>query len=299
MVWEEGKELQAGKYIIETILGRGGFGITYKALNVPLNHHVVIKAPYEYRKRDTDYLKYVSRFIKEAQVLARLSKQPHPNIVGVNDFFLEGDTPCLVMDYIPGKNLWDIVSENGKLSEIEAVKYIKQIGEALAFLHQAGLIHRDAYPKNIMLRDNGKAILIDFGIAGEIYPNMASKAIFGNQSFSPYEQMQGNRQPTVDIYSLAATLYYAVTGHCPTSALDQKLLDKDLIPPKQLASNITDGLNQSILLGMELEAEDRPQSIEDWLRLVELRDVLPLDKKKRIIKIVSQQKLGEGLPVFF
>ena len=293
MIWATGQQLQNGKYVIEEVLGQGGFGITYKALHVPLEQQVVIKTPNEYLKYERDYDQYVERFVREGRILARLSETPHPQIVGVRDLFQDGETHCLVMDFVPGMNLFDAVKQRGGLPEGEAIGYIRQIGEALALVHQAGLVHRDAHPRNIMLRDNGTAVLIDFGIAKEIIPStISSTGNAGNQGFAPYEQLvRGSREPTVDIYCLAATLYYAITGQRPPTSLDRKLNDIPVIPPKQLVPEISDRINQAILHGMALEAENRPQSIEDWLKYLELEVDLISHQPELSTKVLPGLKL--------
>ncbi|MBC1240733.1 serine/threonine-protein kinase [Nostoc sp. 2RC] len=278
MPWIAGQQLQGGKYVIEQFLGQGGFGITYKALHVELNQTVVIKTPNEYLSHDPEYEKYIERFIQEGRILARLSKDPHPHIVGVIDLFRESATHCLVMDFVEGENLFEVVRRRGALPEAEIVPCIRQIGEALSVVHQAGLVHRDAHPGNIMVRRNGKAVLIDFGIAKELLPKtLSSTGNAGNHGFAPYEQMtRGSREPTVDVYCLAATLYYAVTGQNPTTSLARRVDDVPLTPPKQVISGISDQLNQAILKGMALEAKDRPQSMQAWLAMLEAPKVMPL-----------------------
>jgi serine/threonine-protein kinase len=131
------------------------------------------------------------------------------------------------------------------------------------------MVHLDVTPPNIMLKDNGKAVLIDFGIAGEMAPPSSFSRSFGNKAFAPYElYRRGSRHPTVDVYCLAASLYYAVTGQCPTKSFDRKYDGEELVPPQRWVSGISDGLNQAILQGMALEAKYRPQSIEAWLALL-------------------------------
>ncbi|MDD1415779.1 protein kinase [Dolichospermum sp. ST_con] len=145
MTWEKGQKLQGCKYVIEQILGNGGFGITYRALQVNLNRPVVIKTPDEYLNHDPEYDKFIERFIAEGQTLARLSQDPHPHIVGVIELFQEGNTHCLDMAGVPAENLFQAVKRRGALPEAEIVTCIRQIGEALMVVHQAGLVHRDAH----------------------------------------------------------------------------------------------------------------------------------------------------------
>ncbi|MFN5953187.1 MAG: serine/threonine protein kinase [Dolichospermum sp.] len=282
MTWVTGQKLQNGKYIIQQVLGQGGFGITYRALQVNLNRSVVIKTPNEYLQHDPDYDKYIEKFIAEGQLLARLSKDPHPHIVGVIELFQEGNTYCLVMEFIPGENLFQIIKGKGALPETEIVTYIRQIGEALIKVHEAGLVHRDAHPGNIMIQNNGKAVLIDFGIAKQII--FLSETLTdrdANREFAPYEQIfKGSRDPRVDIYCLAASLYYGVTGQYPTNSLARKLDDELLIAPQEIIVTISNELNQAILKGMALEAKDRPESMQVWLKMLNYKSQIPNAEKK-------------------
>ncbi len=253
MVWASGQQLQGGKYIIEQVLGQGGFGITYKAKHTFLNNLVVIKTPNENLRHDPEYPKYVKRFIDEGQRLEKLSQTQRSNIVRIRDLFHEGGTYCLVMDFVQGQSLFNLVQQQGKLPPDTAVQYVQQIAQALIVVHQGGLVHRDAHPGNIMVQQDGKAVLIDFGIAGETVPTTISSKVFANPAFAPYEQMRGGRKPSVDVYSLAASLYYAVTGQLPGAALERKIYNVSLIPPQQHNPSINENLNQAILNLTRLE----------------------------------------------
>jgi serine/threonine-protein kinase len=284
MVWQAGQLLHNGKYEILEVLGRGGFGLTYKARHRQLTLELVIKTPDILQKRDTEYEDYVRQFEAEGRKLAKFSQTPHAHIVRISDFFTEGQVPCLVMDFIQGQTLMERVKTQGKLSEAECLKYIRQIGSALEAVHQAGMVHRDAHPGNIMIQPNGNAILIDFGIAKEIIPAGSSSTNSGaNLSFAPYEQIvehfqsqdraleniTSNRKPSVDVYTLAATFYYAVTGQKPTPSMERRLDNRPLTSPKEINPNLSDHLNKAITLGMALKKENRPQSMSDWLQQLE------------------------------
>ncbi|UXE60192.1 MAG: serine/threonine protein kinase [Woronichinia naegeliana WA131] len=275
MVWQAGHLLNNGKYEILEVLGRGGFGLTYKARHRQLAMVVVIKTPDILQKRDTEYEDYVKQFEAEGRKLAKFSQTPHPHIVRVWDIFMEGQVPYLVMDFIQGQTLMEKVKAQGKLSEAECLKYIHQIGSALEAVHQAGMVHRDAHPGNIMIQPNGNAILIDFGIAKEIIPASSSSTDYAaNPSFAPYEQIykgsKANRQPSVDIYALAASFYYAVTGQKPTPSMERRLSNRPLKSPKEINPNLSEYISTAITLGMALEKENRPQSMSDWLQQLEL-----------------------------
>jgi formylglycine-generating enzyme required for sulfatase activity len=270
MAWTPGHQLKSRPFVVDCILGEGGFGITYRVHHQALNQDFVIKTPNARLQNDPDYPKYLNRFIQEGQRVAKICHDPHPHIVRVTDLFEEAGIHCLVMDYVPGESLWKYVQNQGALSEAQAVRYIRQIGDALRVVHKAGLVHRDATPLNIMVRSPEKAVLIDFGIAKGLIPTTSTttdKA--GNQGFAPYEQIGlGSREVTVDVYTLAASLYYAVTGQRPVGSLGRKLFNAELVPPQQLISGLSDATNQAILSGMALEPEDRPQSMEAWLGLL-------------------------------
>lgn len=161
--WQPGHKLTNRPYEIDRILGEGGFGITYKAKHLDLDFAVVINTPNKKLQQDRNYPEYVSRFKKEAKILAKLSQNPHPHIVRVSDYFEEIDLPCMVMDFILGESLYNLVYIHGALSEAKAVEYIKQIGSALIVCHAAGIIHRDVHPNNIIIRSNDDlAISIEF-----------------------------------------------------------------------------------------------------------------------------------------
>jgi tetratricopeptide (TPR) repeat protein len=270
------KLLQNARYFLQEELGQGSFGIAYKAWDGELNQYVVIKTLREKPRNDASFIKHVERFKQEGQRLIQLGIDPHDHIVGASRLFEEDGIPYLVMDFIEGQDLWERVESQGALRELEAVKYICQIGEALSKVHQAGLVHRDAHPGNIILCPDRKAVLVDFGLVGEIVPTRKTYDHYAHGLFAPYEQKLGSREPTVDIYALAATLYFAVTRQFPPPADDRKYRDVPLDPPQRYAS-LSDTAIQAILKGMAVEAKDRPSSIQEWLKMLR-GEVAPADQ---------------------
>ncbi|MFM6487700.1 MAG: protein kinase domain-containing protein [Dolichospermum sp.] len=258
---------QRPQYIIEKVIGEGGFGITYKAKHKDLNFPVVIKTPNSRLCRDANYPKFVEGFRKEGRRLADITQFHHPNIVRIIDFFEEDNLPCLVMDFVKGENLYHLVQDKGILSESIAIDYIKQIADALSLCHENGIIHRDAHPGNMILRENSNTvILIDFGLAGNVNSQSINQA--ANMAFAPWEQMlETERSVTIDVYTLAASLFYLVTGDTPIPSLARKMLNNELIEPKRINSRISDRLNQAIVKGLELEPKNRPQSMKEWVGL--------------------------------
>lgn len=257
-----GTSLQNGKYVIENELGRGGFGITYRAVHKPLNQIVVIKTLHW---SASDASQPLDKFQAEAR---RLAQCQHPNIVNVTDFFVEAGQPYLVMDFIPGQPLSAMIFPNRPLREKVAISYIKQIASALQTVHGQGLLHRDVKPQNIMI-DRGSAILIDFGIARELAGGQTqTHTNLVSEGYAPLEQYlpKARRSAASDVYGLAATLYSAVTGQVPVASVLRS--HHPLTPPRQLNPNLSPNLEQAILQGMALDLAQRPQSVATWLKLL-------------------------------
>ncbi|MEG5052866.1 MULTISPECIES: serine/threonine-protein kinase [unclassified Microcoleus] len=272
MLWTPGQILRTRPYRIDTILGMGGFGMTYKATHLQLNYQVVLKTPNLSLQNDPEYANFVRRFIREGQILAKFCQNAHPGIVRISDLFEEKGLHCLVMNLISGQSLFDTVRQQGRLPDTEAVAIIRQIGEALSDVHEAGIVHRDAHPGNIMLRPKGQAVLIDFGLASELMPTIISSRHPHNPAFAPWEQpIEGSGKPTVDIYAWAASLYYAVTGQVPTASLNRHFRNEALPSAKNFG--VKDWVNLAIEKGMASDPQKRPQSMKDWLGY--LREPIP------------------------
>lgn len=280
MAWSGGQRLQDGKYTIERELGLGGFGITYGARD-DNKHDFVVKTLNDTVQKRPDFAKFQQDFLNEA---LRLAKCSHPHIVRIDEVIQEGPLWCIVMEYIAGVNLATQIENMGSLPEAEALQYIQQIGEALTVVHKNGLLHRDIKPQNIMLRSgNNNAVLIDFGIARQFTPDLTQRHTEHlTPGFAPIEQYfnQRKRGAYTDVYALAATLYALLTGITPPCALDrddeiQNFRNDPLVPPNQVNMRISDKVNQAVLTGMEIEPENRPQSIQDWLALLPLNNDTP------------------------
>ena len=263
-----GKKLQSGKYKLEDVLGRGGFGLTFRAHQNYLDQVVVIKTLNESFWNDPNLTQLQQQFQDEARRLALCS---HPNVVRVSDFFIEDQLPYMVMDYIPGRSLYDIVfpasGQPQPLSEANAIAYIQQIGQALQAVHSKGLLHRDVKPQNIMIHQlTGQAVLIDFGIARELTQNPSkTHTSIVSEGYAPIEQYlpKAQRSAATDIYGLAATLYTLLTGKIPVAAV---LRDRNpLTPIQQLRPHTSSAVIHAITQGMQIELKDRPQSVSRWI----------------------------------
>ncbi len=283
--------LQGGKYTLEQELGRGGFGITIKATHNYLGQPVVIKTLNESLTQHPNFAEFQHKFQDEAK---RLALCVHPNIVRVSDFFVEDGQPYMVMDYIPGQTLAEVVFGGQPLSEAIAVNYIRQIGNALMVVNQNNLLHRDIKPQNIMLRqDTEEVILIDFGIAREfiegktqIHTNLVSDGYAPPEQYLP----QGKRTAATDVYGLAATLYTLLTGQVPVAA--PRRVPQEMPSPRELQPQLSANVNQAVLRGMALDIQHRPKTVDEWLKL--LSDSPTNNSTIQVIPNHPAQKLGNG-----
>jgi formylglycine-generating enzyme required for sulfatase activity/tRNA A-37 threonylcarbamoyl transferase component Bud32 len=287
-----GQLLKKGQYKIIDTLGQGGFGITYLAQDHKRKKQVAIKSLnvsfLKQRYRDKygntegfgEFLaQEQDKFNTEAMVLATFD---HPHIVKVYpELFQENGLSCMVMEYVKGKNLEQYLYANGVFSESAGLEIIKGIGEALGYIHDRNYLHRDIKPANILLREeDNKAILIDFGLAREVnFAELMSLTNAKTPVFAPPEQFENrsNFTPALDIYALAATLYVIIAVHeppfipLPSPYLNAKImLDMKMAiePPQKYNSQISQKVNDAILKGMELDYQNRPQSITEWFRFL-------------------------------
>jgi len=275
---QPGTTLNSGKYIIESKIGEGGFGITYKAVQTGLNRPVCIKEYFLAGScvRNTQartvqlqgisvekYEKFRLAFVKEAQTVASLH---HPNIVEVIDIFDENNTSYMVMTFINGSTLQSIVDANGPLSYPDAVNYMAQISNAVDYIHKQSILHRDIKPENIMVTPDYKAILIDFGSAREFEQDKTQMhTSMLTHGYAPPEQYTANSRKGsyTDIYALGASLYFILTGKVPLEAAAR--LTEPLVEPKVLNPSIPPETSQTIMKAMRLKTEERYQHVHDFM----------------------------------
>jgi formylglycine-generating enzyme required for sulfatase activity len=286
MVWAKGTTLQNGKYRIEGELGQGGFGITYRATLVQSGGKVVIKAPRnDLMARDKEYPKYVKQFGKEVRSLEQLPSDDE-HLIKIRDIFDEPQLyyggpepreiliPCLVMNFIEGETLFELINREGVIGEEQAIDWISTVATTLVKVHAVGLVHRDIHSANIMIKPDGQPVIIDFGIAHEIQPmSKTTVCAGGHQTFAPFEQLhpraKTNRSdPRIDIYTLAATLYFAITGKAPESPEAIHFNKLKLTAPKSIKPEITVSTNRAIMSGMGFYPDDRPSTMQEWLDIL-------------------------------
>jgi TPR repeat protein len=273
-------------YEIIEILGEGGFGITYLARDINLNHEVAIKEfmPIDLATRDEDksvqptsaekkenYQWGLERFLEEAKTIAQFQ---HPNIVRVRSVFEANNTAYMVMDYEMGESLHEILMRRKTLEEDDLKNIISPIIDGIRIVHAAGFIHRDIKPANIFLRIDGDPVLLDFGSAREsLGMTQQSMTSIVSRGYAPIEQhntgeeLQGS---WTDIYALGATLYRCIAGVPPSDAIDRSssisLASRDTyVSALEFGEGqYSTGLLKAIDDAMQFKSQDRPQSISEW-----------------------------------
>jgi serine/threonine protein kinase len=292
MAWQEGQLIKEGKYEIKKKLGHGGQGTIYLARDRS-ERYVAIKTLHEHMIEDEDYERFEQDFMNEARRLAEFSHLPF--IVSIYEVIKEGDIWGIVMEYVDGKNLEHL----GIISEKLALLYIQQISSALSEVHEKGLLHRDIKPSNILVRtETNEAILVDFGIAREFTAKIIqTQTPLLTPFYASPEQynLRAERSASSDIYSLAATLYKILTGKEPESA-PSRMCGCELKSPKQINPNISDAVEIGILKGLELQANNRPQSIKEWLEIMELK-IITLSEYEISLSPLSLGKREESIAI--
>ncbi|CAD5990454.1 ATP-dependent Clp protease ATP-binding subunit ClpA homolog [Planktothrix tepida] len=275
-----GSKLLAGAYTVGKVLGQGGFGITYLGSDTQLKSLVAIKEffPQNCRRQGSTltfagtwtqvtFLDAKQRFLEEGRTLRQFS---HPGIVRVFHAFEENNTVYLVMEYLRGKNLAALLEEgNERMSELEAVGCIQKICKALEVVHQANFLHRDIKPENIIVTEDRRIVLIDFGAAKQYISGKTQKhSTVMTPGYAPLEQyaQQAKRGTYTDIYALGATLYHLLTGEMPVSATD-RAVGVELRSPEQLNPNVSQQVAQAVMQAMAMKISDRPQSVGEFLSL--------------------------------
>lgn len=267
------------RYLLGRVLGEGGFGITYLACDLRLDLKVAIKEYFPTDKAtrhaasSLDVTSYTSaaaesyegnkrKFLSEARTMAKMEKQAE--VVGVRDFFESNNTAYIVMEYVDGTTFRDLVKqEGGRIPMEKLLKIIEPLFSALRAMHDAGLVHRDISPDNLML-EQGRVRLLDFGCARESAAGTNTLTIALKHGYAPIEQYTNHGQgPWTDIYSLAATMYFCLTGKTPVRSTD-RLLGDELILPSKLGIPISREQERAILRAMAVQPRRRYQSMEEF-----------------------------------
>lgn len=270
----------AGKYLVGKVIGEGGFGISYLGIDLNLEIPVAIKEFYPNGfvtresnhstrvslysgKNESDVNKWREGFINEARNLAKFSNLN--GIVEVRDFFNENNTAYIVMEFIDGITLKQYLKQNGgKIPVDKTFEMMKPVIKSMSKVHDAGMIHRDISPDNIMITKFGGMKLLDFGAARDFAGNAEkSLSIMLKPGYAPEEQYRsrGKQGPWSDVYALTATIYKCITGITPVESMERMRQDS-LKSPKELGIKISDIQDAAIRQGMAVYAENRFQSMD-------------------------------------
>lgn len=271
------------EYRIIEVLGQGGFGITYLCEDTRMNLQVAIKEllPLEFVTRSNDATVVLvtrsakagfdwarQRFVEEAQILVRFN---HPNVVRAFRLLELNDTAYLVMELVRGLSLRDWIRANPKPTEPQLINILLPLLDGLEYIHQQGLLHRDVSPDNIMIRDTGSPLLLDFGSARAALNANRNFTNVVRHGFSPIEQYQSiaPQGTYTDIYALAGTIIYTLTGEMPPRSVD-RCGDHDVWKP--LTRRFRHRYSRCLLEAMEsafaVKPQARPQTVACLRRLL-------------------------------
>lgn len=299
-----------GRYVIQEVLGQGGFGITYLGIDKLYGNKAAIKEyyPQEIAMRKAQYEDVVTvtsieeknnydkgkkRFLDEAQVMARFNK--NEGIVKILDFFEANNTAYIVMEYLEGITLKQYLGKYGVLQFRNLIEMMLPLLEALIEIHSQGLIHRDISPDNIMVQHNGKLKLMDFGAARD-YTESGNKSltVILKPGYAPPEQYQthGVQGPWTDIYALCATIYKCLTGITPPDAI-ARVMDDKFKEPDQLDGKLSPDIKKILWKGMNIFPEERYQDIVEFGE--DVYDALFTPEENKKLDLDNEKNIDEDL----
>ena len=299
-----------GRYVIQEVLGQGGFGITYLGIDKLYGNKVAIKEyyPQEIAMRKAQYEDVVTvtsieeknnydkgkkRFLDEAQVMARFNK--NEGIVKILDFFEANNTAYIVMEYLEEITLKQYLGKYGVIQFRNLIEMMLPLLEALIEIHSQGLIHRDISPDNIMVQHNSKLKLMDFGAARD-YTESGNKSltVILKPGYAPPEQYQthGVQGPWTDIYALCATIYKCLTGITPPDAI-ARVMDDKFKEPDQLDGKLSPDIKKILWKGMNIFPEERYQDIVEFGE--DVCDALFIPEENKKLDLDNEKNIDEDL----
>jgi serine/threonine protein kinase len=295
------------RYVITDLVGQGGMGAVYKADDLRLRGRVcavkevlpeLISSP---GAEDQAH----QQFYREASILAQLD---HPNLPKVSDFFEQDRREYLVMDFIPGQDLRQLIEDARRrdtfLDEDAVIGWVDQLCDALTYLHTQDpqVLHRDIKPSNIKLTPRGVVKLVDFGLVKLVQPDESRTVTVvqgrGTVAYTPLEQYGGDTGHTdarSDVFSLGATLYHLLTGQAPADAKQRFLKPGALTPPRDINKRIPPHVERAMLAAMAQHPNDRPASVEDFRRMLRTPIQIESSAERSSLEQVNQPDWIEAL----
>jgi len=292
----------AKNYEIIKEIGRGGMGIVYLAQDKRLDRKVAIKVlQIDPNLSEQESGKIIKRFYKEGQSLAKLT---HPNIVSIYDIGDEENHYYMIMEFIEGKSLARLLQIKSPFAVFLVLTIGIQIANALSYIHEKGIYHRDIKPGNIMLSDSGEAKLTDFGLAKLESAKKSltqTGSLFGSLMYIPPEQALGAKSldHRADIYSLGITLYELLTGVSPfqdetIAVIVKKVIEEEPAPPSSIISDIPPELDAVILKAVKKEPEERYQTVKELAEDLEKIIKKRTGENKPSSNIISKEELSQN-----
>ncbi|MFJ3954368.1 Stk1 family PASTA domain-containing Ser/Thr kinase [Streptomyces libani] len=293
-------QLLDGRYRVQARIAAGGMATVYQAVDTRLDRLLALKVMHPTLATDAAF---VDRFIREAKSVARLS---HPNVVGVFDQGTDGTYVYLAMEYVAGCTLRDVLRERGALQPRAALDILEPILAALGAAHRAGLVHRDMKPENVLIGDDGRVKVADFGLVRAVDTNTTAStgSVLGTVSYLAPEQMEhGTADARVDVYACGVVLYEMLTGGKPhtggsVAQILYQHLHEDVLPPSGLVPGLAPQLDELVALATARDPQQRPQDAVALLsRAQETRAQLTdaqLDVVPPQAKEVPEGGLGDG-----
>ncbi len=298
------------RYRINSVIGEGGFGITYSGWDITLNIPVAIKeyypsglvtrnatfgkttqvVPISQAKYGNQFRDGIDRVLDEARRTAKFRNTP--GIVGIYDFFEANNTAYIVMEFVDGVTL-DVYYKNNRIDNTTLFNMLVPIMDALQALHNEGIIHRDISPDNIMVDKDGNFKLLDFGAArGYSEESSTTMSIILKKSYAPEEQFRakGNQGPWTDVYALGASIYDLITGETPPSSID-RLVDDEIVNIRVIAPSLTKGQAEAIMKALEVRSKDRWQSVSEF-KCALLSDIKDISSENVKINVHSRSTMG-------
>ena len=284
----------AHPYVIGAALGQGGFGITYIALDMVTGVRVAIKEFFPtfcsgrtggsnvmpYQGQEESFSKGKARFLEEAQVLKSLSDLNC--VVNVLDFFQFNNSAYLVMEFLEGSSLKGYVKKEGRLPADMLFRQIRPLMEDIHRMHQRGVVHRDIAPDNIIVLPNGSMKLIDFGAARSFFGDK-SMTVVVKKGFAPVEQyMSKGTSAATDVYALAATIYYCITGTVPLDSAERQYDGTVLQSPNTLGAKLTPAQEKALSRALDIQQKTRTQSVQDFLNDLDAHEIIPESTQKSV-----------------
>lgn len=244
-----------GRYQLEKVLGRGGFGITYRAMDMNVQVDVAVKEYLAESEEDRE------RAVREARIAASLYDLD--GIVAVRDYFVEHDIAYIVMEYVHGISVKQYIAQHGRMSGPEVLEGMKPLLLSVQRIHEKGILHRDISADNLMITSEGKLKLIDFGAASHLDPDRKEHTVLIKRGFVPVEQYRAEEKlgPWTDVYSLCATMYFMITGMVPEDAMERWISDRLTDLREIYGTGLTMEQSQAVMKGLAVKKEDRYENL--------------------------------------